>query len=189
MPSSTELPRQTQMAHRVAIAGNASLEIAKRITFGPDLFAPEDVAKTSFMHGGGIEDFPRELRYQACFLPSLVTPDWLGALPRLNCNYFIEAFDGLELGDLSPLRCPCPGPQWDLLACLSTQSAYHLPIARKFVTALRRRNVLHDKIAPTLEIAVQEAFSTIRAVALALPNWLKCPQCPVAIQHLAGVFP
>ncbi|WP_339780827.1 SpoIIE family protein phosphatase [uncultured Thalassospira sp.] len=159
MPSSTELPRQTQMAHRVAIAGNASLEIAKRITFGPDLFAPEDVAKTSFMHGGGIEDFPRELRYQACFLPSLVTPDWLGALPRLNCNYFIEAFDGLELGDLSPLRCPCPGPQWDLLACLSTQSAYHLPIARKFVTALRRRNVLHDKIAPTLEIAVQEAFS------------------------------
>ncbi|WP_254424078.1 SpoIIE family protein phosphatase [Thalassospira marina] len=159
MSANTALPTSAPMTHRVAVAGNASLETAKRITFGPDLFIPEDVSDTRFVHGTGIEDFPRETRFQACFLPNLVTPDWLGALPRLNCNYFIEAFDGLDLGDLSPLRRPFPGPQWDLLACLSTQSAYHLPIARKFVTALRRRGVLHDKIAPTLEIAVQEAFS------------------------------
>ena len=161
MPANPDLPTQRpmQMSHRVAIAGNASVEIARKVTFGPDVFAPEDVTDTDFLHGAGIEDFPRELRYQACFLPNLVTPDWLGALPRLNCNYFIEAFEGLDLRDLSPLRRPYPGPQWDLLTCLSTQSAYHLPIARKFVTALRRRNVLHDKIAPTLEIAVQEAFS------------------------------
>lgn len=149
----------TPMTHRVAIAGNASLETAKNLIFGEHLFVAEDVSDTRFFHGTGIEDFPRETRFQVCFLPNLVTPDWLGALPRLNCNYFIEAYDGLELGDLSPLRRPFPGPQWDLLACLSTQSAYHLPIARKFVTALRRRGVLHDKIAPTLEIAVQEAFS------------------------------
>ncbi|OSQ36150.1 SpoIIE family protein phosphatase [Thalassospira mesophila] len=159
MPASADLTAQMPLFHRVAIAGSADLRTAQRITAGPDLFTPDNDAEVRFLHGSGIEDFPRDVRFQACFLPSLVTPDWLGALTRLNCNYFIEAYEGLDLGDLSPLRRPYPGPQWDLLACLSTQSAYHLPIARKFVTALRRRNVLDDKIAPTLEIAVQEAFS------------------------------
>ncbi|WP_252509646.1 SpoIIE family protein phosphatase [Thalassospira sp. TSL5-1] len=159
MSAGSDQPTIAPMTHRVAIAGNASLETANRLIFKEDLFVAADVSDTRFFHGSGIEDFPRETRFQVCFLPNLVTPDWLGALPRLNCNYFIEAYEGLQLGDLSPLRRPFPGPQWDLLVCLSTQSAYHLPIARKFVTALRRRGVLHDKIAPTLEIAVQEAFS------------------------------
>ena len=159
MSTGSHRPTSAPITHRVAIAGNARLETAKRLIFEENLFVAQDVSDTHFSHGSGIEDFPRETRFQVCFLPNLVAPDWLGALPRLNCNYFIEAYDGLALGDLSPLRRPFPGPQWDLLVCLSTQSAYHLPIARKFVTALRRRGVLHDKIAPTLEIAVQEAFS------------------------------
>lgn len=42
---------------------------------------------------------------------------------------------------------------------MSTRSAYHLPVARKFVTGLRHRGLIGETIAPAVEMAVQEAFA------------------------------
>jgi sigma-B regulation protein RsbU (phosphoserine phosphatase) len=92
-------------------------------------------------------------------LPPQVGRDWLGSLIRLKCDTFVECFPELELGDLGPISGTKSKPKHDLLVCLSTRSAYHLPVARKFVTSLRHRGLIGDSLASSVEMAVQEAFA------------------------------
>lgn len=143
----------------IAVAQPVSPETVAKLLNGPDVFSDGGGQNARLMRGPGIEDFPADMRYQACLMPSPTGRNWLGAVSRLNCNFYIEAFPELCLGDLAPLRAPTPNSGWDLVVCLSTQSAYQLPLARKFVTALRRRHIVDDNFAMTLEMVVQEAFS------------------------------
>lgn len=143
----------------VAVAEPLDQARAAKVLGGQHIFGDGAGANAELFFGRSPEDFEHRNRYQLCLIPSETGREWLGALVRLNCNYFVECYDGLDLGDLGPLRTAKRGANWDLLVCMSTQSAYQLPMARKFVTALRHRDIIHDTIAPTVEMAVQEAFA------------------------------
>ncbi len=143
----------------VAVAEPLDRARAAQVLDGRHIFGDGAGAHAELFFGRSPEDFPHSNRYQLCLIPSETGREWLGALVRLNCNYFVECYDGLDLVDLGPLRTAKRGANWDLLVCMSTQSAYQLPMARKFVTALRHRGIIHDTIAPTVEMAVQEAFA------------------------------
>lgn len=119
---------------------------------------PDEVT-LNFISGQTPEDFSSQKHFSFCLLPHRVGRDWLGALTRLNCDTFVEYFDELDLDDLAPLSGDTSQPKHDLQVCLSTSSAYHLPVARKFVTSLRHRALIGDNIAATVEMAVQEAFA------------------------------
>ncbi|WP_339862873.1 SpoIIE family protein phosphatase [Thalassospira alkalitolerans] len=144
---------------RVAIAEPVNHDRVSAILAGKQIFDDGAGAEADLSFGRSPEDFQHGNRYQLCLIPQESSREWLGALVRLNCNYFIESFDQIDLRDLGPIRTAQRGAKWDLLVCMSTQSAYQLPMARKFVTALRHRGIIHDTIAPTVEMAVQEAFA------------------------------
>ncbi len=150
---------EVNLRPKVAVAQPLDHNRAARVLSGPHIFGEGANTNVELFFGRSPEDFARSNRYQMCLIPPETGREWLGALVRLNCNYFVECYDGLDLGDLGPLRTAKRGAAWDLLVCMSTQSAYQLPMARKFVTALRHRGIIHDTIAPTIEMAVQEAFA------------------------------
>ena len=143
----------------VAVAEPLDRARATQVLNGRHIFGDHAGTHAELFFGRSPEDFPHSNRYQLCLIPSETGREWLGALVRLNCNYFVECYDGLDLGELGPVRTAKRGASWDLLVCMSTQSAYQLPMARKFVTALRHRGIIPDMIAPTVEMAVQEAFA------------------------------
>ncbi|MBC07728.1 SpoIIE family protein phosphatase [Thalassospira sp.] len=145
--------------HLIAVAQSVAQEdIADLIASGAIWKNPEEV---SFRYAPGQtpEDFSSQRRFSVCMMPQQIGRDWLGALTRLNCDTFVECFPEIDLGDLAPLTGRKSLPKLDLLVCLSTRSAYHLPVARKFVTSLRHRGLIGDAIAPSVEMAVQEAFA------------------------------
>lgn len=109
--------------------------------------------------GNSPEDLPYNMPFSCCLLPNDPGREWLGSLIRLNSDSFIECFDGINLGDLGAIIGRDNTSTHNLLVCLSTRSAYHLPVVRKFVTALRHRGVINEATAPTVEMAVQEAFA------------------------------
>ncbi|MFH1805267.1 MAG: SpoIIE family protein phosphatase [Pseudomonadota bacterium] len=143
----------------LAVAASLAVETVNSFLTGNSLFHDDTGNRATVQYGDTVEDFAADLRYHACLLPCPTPNRWLDALFRINCNVFVELFPNLDLGDLGPLRTSLRDDRRELVVCLSTQSAYHLPLARKFVTALRQRNIIGDDIAPSVELAVQEAFS------------------------------
>ncbi|WP_417815462.1 hypothetical protein [Thalassospira alkalitolerans] len=127
---------------RVAIAEPVNHDRVSAILAGKQIFDDGAGAEADLSFGRSPEDFQHGNRYQLCLIPQESSREWLGALVRLNCNYFIESFDQIDLRDLGPIRTAQRGAKWDLLVCMSTQSAYQLPMARKFVTALRHRGII-----------------------------------------------
>lgn len=105
------------------------------------------------------EDLSHGSYFSACLLPADTSREWLGGLTRLNCETFVECSSKIDFADLAPLIPAQGNSKHALTVCLSTRSAYYLPVARKFVTALRHRGLIGEKIAATVEMAVQEAFA------------------------------
>lgn len=143
----------------VAIAEPLDQTRAAQILDGRQIFNDGTGTHAELFFARSPEDFEHRKQYQLCLIPSEAAGEWLGALVHLNCNYFIECYDGLDLGDLGPLRTGIRGANQDLLVCMSTQSAYQLPMARKFVAALRQRGIIQGTLASTVEMAVHEAFA------------------------------
>ncbi len=145
--------------HTIAVAQSLASDDVTRLLAGSSLWArPEGVSITQ-TSGQTPEDFPNTKNFSACLFPAESGREWLGGLIRLNCKTFIECVPEFELGDLGPLLSGKGAQQHDLVLCMSTRSAYHLPVARKFVTGLRHRGLIGETIAPAVEMAVQEAFA------------------------------
>lgn len=150
--------RDSRAKYLVAVPQSVAQQDLAKLVAGINLWdATEAAAK--YISGQSPEDFSSQRRFSFCILPSQVGRDWLGSLIRLNCDTFVECFPELDLEDLAPLVGKKSLPKHDLLVCLSTRSAYHLPVARKFVTSLRHRGLVGDGVASSVEMAVQEAFA------------------------------
>ncbi|MEQ8285776.1 SpoIIE family protein phosphatase [Thalassospira sp.] len=150
---------ESRTNHSVALAQSLTRDSVARMLANGIIWEQPDQIAVKYVTGQTPEDFPQNKRYSVCFLPAQVNRDWLGSLIRLNCEIFIACSPGMDLGDLPPLVSPKNAPKNALTVCLSTRCAYHLPIARKFVTALRHRGLISEKSAPTVEMAVQESFA------------------------------
>jgi sigma-B regulation protein RsbU (phosphoserine phosphatase) len=143
----------------IAVPQSVAQEELAKLFAGKNLWEAPDAGLLKYVSGQTPEDFSSQRRFAFCILPSHVGRDWLGSLIRLNCDTFVECFPELDLGDLAPLTGRKSHPKHDLLVCLSTRSAYQLPVARKFVTSLRHRGLVGDGVASSVEMAVQEAFA------------------------------
>ena len=143
----------------IAVAQSVSQENLAKLVASTNLMETRKGAPAKYVSGQSPEDFSIQRRFSFCIMPLQVGLDWLGSLIRLNCDTFVECFPDLDLGDLAPLLNQKSQPKHDLLVCLSTRSAYHLPVARKFVTSLRHRGLIGDGLAASVEMAVQEAFA------------------------------
>lgn len=151
--------KKPQIEQTIAVAQSLAQEDITKIVSSSALWEQPENISVKITTGQTPEDFPNQRQYSFCILPPQIGRDWLGSLTRLNCTHFIEYFPELDLDDLAPLAGKKSHPKYDLLVCLSTRSAYHLPVARKFVTSLRHRGLIGDSIAPAVEMAVQEAFA------------------------------
>ena len=150
--------RDSRAKYLVAVPHSVAQQDLSKLVAGINLWDATE-AGAKYISGQSPEDFSSQRRFSFCILPSQVGRDWLGSLIRLNCDTFVECFPELDLGDLAPLVGKKSLPKHDLLVCLSTRSAYHLPVARKFVTSLRHRGLIGDGVASSVEMAVQEAFA------------------------------
>ncbi|MCC9626018.1 SpoIIE family protein phosphatase [Thalassospira sp. MA62] len=148
-----------RVVHSVAIAQTISAHDAELLLSSGNIWPDPDAVTIRQTIGNTPEDFPASTHFSCCLLPQHGARDWLSGLFRLDCDVFVESFDKLDLGDLGPLVRDTRTTQRELIVCLSTRSAYHLPVPRKFVTTLRHRGMLDDHIAPAVEMAVQEAFA------------------------------
>lgn len=145
--------------HTIAVAQSLDTEEIGKLLSSGKIWQERTDVPIRHVTGHTPEDISNSTYFSCCLMPPNGGREWLGSLVRLNCNIFVECFDGLAIDDLGPLVPDKPVGSPDLLVCLSTRTAYHLPVARKFVTALRHRGLIEDQIAPTVEIAVQEAFA------------------------------
>lgn len=143
----------------VAVPQSLSSDDVGCLLKGANIWDRSDPTPFEYAIGNSPEDLSNSTPFSCCLLPSDLGREWLGSLIRLNSDNFIECFDGMDLGDLCPLIGNNPKSKHNLLVCLSTRSAYHLPVARKFVTALRHRGLINEATAPAVEMAVQEAFA------------------------------
>lgn len=150
---------ESRAKHLIAVAQSVAQEDVDLLFDSKNIWHRPDDTSVKYAFGPTPEDFSSQSRFSFCVLPSQVGRDWLGSLIRLNCEAFVECFPELDLGDLAPVTGKKPLPKHDLMVCLSTRSAYHLPVARKFVTSLRHRGLIGDSIASSVEMAVQEAFA------------------------------
>jgi sigma-B regulation protein RsbU (phosphoserine phosphatase) len=150
---------ETLTKRRVAHAKSISQEdVAKVLAAGAIWEKREDI-RVNYSDGQTPEDLSNSKHFAACVMPPQGGREWLGGLTRLNCKVFLEYLPEIDLGDLAPLAAKKSARKQDLLVCLSTRSAYQLPVARKFVTSLRHRGIIGEQIAPAVEMAVQEAFA------------------------------
>lgn len=145
--------------HLIAVAQSVAQEDVNQFVQSSNIWKKPDAFSVKYAFGRRPEDFSSQKHFSLCILPAQVGRDWLGSLIRLNCETFVECFPELDLDDLAPLFGKKSRPKQDLTVCLSTRSAYHLPVARKFVTSLRHRGLIGDSIAPSVEMVVQEAFA------------------------------
>ena len=143
----------------VAVPQCLSTDDVKNMLAATNIWGNSDPSPFEQVTGNSPEDLPNNMAFSYCLLPNDPGPDWLGSLIRLNCDKFIEYFGGINLDDLDAVLDSDKTAQDELLVILSTRSAYHLPIARKFVTALRHRGLINEAAAPTVEMAVQESFA------------------------------
>ena len=143
----------------VAVPQSLSSDDVESLLTGANIWDRSDPIPFEHVIGNSPEDLSNSAHFSCCLLPSDPGREWLGSLIRLNSDNFIECFDGMDLGDLCPIIGSDPKSKHHLLVCLSTRSAYHLPVARKFVTALRHRGLIKEATAPAVEMAVQEAFA------------------------------
>ncbi|MBX2830058.1 MAG: SpoIIE family protein phosphatase [Rhodospirillales bacterium] len=150
---------ETRVNHTVAVAQSLVQDDVKNMLASGAIWDQTENTSVKLAIGETPEDFPHSKHYTACVLPSEVSREWLGGLIRINCDTFVECSSAIDLADLAPLISAKNAPKNALSLCLSTRSAYLLPIARKFVTALRHRGMIGENIAPTIEMAVQEAFA------------------------------
>jgi len=150
---------ETRTHHTVVVAQSLAQDDAKNMLASGAIWDQPENTSVKLAVGETPEDFPHSKHYAACLLPSEVNREWLGGLIRINCDTFVECSPEINLDDLAPLISAKSAPKNELSVCLSTRSAYHLPIPRKFVTALRHRGLIGENIAPTIEMAVQEAFA------------------------------
>ncbi len=151
--------KESRMNHTIAVAQSlvqddidALLASGAIWEFPNNISVKNAVAQTP-------EDFSHGSYFSACLLPTDTSREWLGGLTRLNCETFVECSSEIDFADLAPLIPTHDKSKNTLSVCLSTRSAYYLPVARKFVTALRHRGLIDEKIAATVEMAVQEAFA------------------------------
>ncbi|KZB69791.1 SpoIIE family protein phosphatase [Thalassospira sp. MCCC 1A02491] len=150
---------ESRTAHSVAIAQSLAQSDIDALLASSSLWDAPDRVSVKSVTGQTPEDFSHNRRFSVCFLPSGVGREWLGGLTRLDCDTFVECSSEIDFADLAPLIPTNGGRSHALSVCMSTRSAYHLPVARKFVTALRHRGLIAEKIAATVEMAVQEAFA------------------------------
>ncbi|NIY76254.1 SpoIIE family protein phosphatase [Thalassospira sp. HF15] len=150
---------ESRAKHLIAVAQSVAQEDVDRLVQSSNIWKTPDAFSVKYAFGQTPEDFSSQRHFSFCIMPPYVGRDWLGSLIRLNCETFVECFPELDLDDLAPLSGKKSRPKQDLMVCLSTRSAYHLPVARKFVTSLRHRGLIGDSIASSVEMAVQEAFA------------------------------
>lgn len=151
--------KESRTAYSVAIAQSLAQSDIDALLASSSLWDAPDRVSVKSVTGQTPEDFSHNKRFSVCFLPSGVGREWLGGLTRLDCDTFVECSSEIDFADLAPLIPTNGGRSHALSVCMSTRSAYHLPVARKFVTALRHRGLIAEKIAATVEMAVQEAFA------------------------------
>ncbi|MDG4720243.1 MULTISPECIES: SpoIIE family protein phosphatase [Thalassospira] len=151
--------KESRINHTIAVAQSiVQTDIDALLASGAIWESPQSVSLQNAV-AQTPEDLPHGSYFSACLLPTDSGREWLGGLTRLNCETFIECSSEIDFADLAPLISDTTDRKNALTVCLSTRSAYYLPVARKFVTALRHRGLIGEKIAATVEMAVQEAFA------------------------------
>ncbi|MHC8492679.1 SpoIIE family protein phosphatase [Thalassospira sp. SM2505] len=151
--------RESRMNPSIAVAQSLALDDVDAFIASGAIWEMPENRSVRYTFGQTPEDFSHSNHFSACLVPPDASREWLGALTRLNCDVFVECSREIDLADIAPLIKQQGGNKNTLSICLSTRSAYYLPVARKFVTALRHRELIGEKIAPTVEMAVQEAFA------------------------------
>lgn len=149
----------TRKKYTIAVAESLAEKDVTRFLAGGSIWSCPDEVAVKRTSGQTPEDFANNRHFAACLFPAESGREWLGALIRLNCTNFVECLPEMALRDLGPLVAQKSTIEHDLVLCMSTRSAYHLPVARKFVTGLRYRGLISETIAPAVEMAVQEAFA------------------------------